>query len=639
MRRAQTPNLELSGGAADTSPQRRAVTPGPEWGHHPGLHNSNEDLSGARDIPAHYRQPSYLTAMDTVSGGGGGHARDQFDGFRSRPTAGSEFPPSSLGEDSYSRSHTLPARSSSHCRSQQPGVPQYTQSSTQGYTTTTQSHFQRYPNQYPHSGVGYNSPQHQRPASAQSYTAQGHSAHNNVNIPSNAQHQGNSNIPSSQPPPRPPMPRQNSIDVASDAGYDDWTLSTSEQYRRQGPVSPRKEKADFSFPNSPQRVAQQPVGKMNEVQRMDSFTKENNGADVIRSHRGRIHEEYPLEHMQRNRRNSQDDVLRVIPRGDASKPQSTDFQKAMKRARSLENTAEASAPPPAVRPATSVTRGRPASARPYDFGHQKPVVSQQPQQPQRSASTQPDRQPPTVYPDPEYMTHEELMRQNRASSRLSSGLDALDGQQKLSKVPSGKSGSSEDNYATFNMRKQTESILHLQNRMRPKVPHGAALPPSSQHNTSSSSIDTMPASFRDALQVDIPADNISIGSNMSKSDSGYRSGDRASNSSASSGVDSPLPDGPGVHGQRQYGKAAFVYGSYDPKVHSSNDSLDSAQSGQSCATLTNKSTGGQPLGNIPEAAVPKLVPHAKETAPVPPAYVVAQQGMRVSQCREFYHKS
>ena len=328
------------------------------------------------------------------------------------------------------------------------------------------------------------------------------------------------------------------------------------------------------------------------------------------------------------------------PYGEFSKPQSTEFQNAMKRAKSLENTAAApEQAAAAVRTGVPVSKSRPASARPYDYGNRKPTVNQH-AQPPRSASTQPVKQPTTSYPDPEYVSHEEIMKQN-AGLRSGMGMDNADGVSKpvqpaknaSQPASEGSSSPTEDNYATFNMRKQVENILHLQNRMRPKTPSGHPSSNVPSQATSCTSLETMPVGFKETLKVDIPGDNISIGSNMSKSDSGYRSGDRNSASSASSGVDSPLPDGPRSH--QNYGKTAFVYGSYDPKaiLHSSSDSLDSAQSGQSCATLTNRSSSGQFLSNIPENVVSAYESHAKDlkkpeltVSPVMLPGFIAQQG-------------
>ena len=381
------------------------------------------------------------------------------------------------------------------------------------------------------------------------------------------------------------------------------------------------------------------MAKGNDVQRMESFSK-SNGADIIRYSKS-IHDEYPLEHFQRNRSHSQDGILSSTggPYGEISKSQSTDFQNAMKRAKSLENTAAAAEQAAAaVRTGAPVSRSRPASARPYDYGHQKPVV-QQHTQPPRSASTQPDKQPTIMYPDPEYVTHEEIMKQN-SGLRSNRGMDNVDGPSKpantsLHPQQKGLSSRTEDNYATFNMRKKVENILHLQNRMRPKVPSGHSSSSTPSHASSNTSLDTPPAVFKDTLQVDIPGDNISIGSNMSKSDSGYRSGDRNSASSVSSGVDSPLPDS-----HRHYGKTAFVYGNYDPKgvLHSSNDSLDSAQSGQSCATLTNKSTSGQPLGNIPENVMTGYSSRGKDSRPEPPMSLVVSPAYIAEQGNEGFIK-
>ncbi len=710
MRRAQTPNPELSTqGLGMNTPQRRAVTPGPEWARPalPGHYNSTEDVSGARDNSAHFRQPSFLTAMDSVN------MREQYNqsypqssGFGAEgpycvggPSRG-HYPLSSTGEDGYSRAHTLPARSSAYYpNQQQSNVPHYSAAGPRheaAYPAPSQSHStqgSQYANQYPAQSRyqqqqqqqqypapnGYTPNQQQQQQQQQGYPTQDHGAsqsgHNYMNIPPSYQgtHVPNSQQPQQQqqqqqqqhPPPRPPQPRRNSKDLIppTSEGYNDWTLSTSEQYRRQGPVSPRKEKPEFSYPNpsSPQRAVPVPTPAQGGVQRMDSFTKEGNGADVIRYQR----RETPGDQNQRGRRNSQEGVLSekapAAPSAPGSKSTSSaEFQNAMKRARSLENTASAAeqasgsvAPtaPAASRPGAPLSRHRPASARPYDYGHQKPVVNHhqpQSQLPQRSASTQPDQQPKIVYPDPEYVTHEELMRQQALSTRLSAGLDTVDGkvglQAKGSPTKPGSSSPTEDNYATFNMRKQVENILQMQSKLRPKAPAGHPMSSAASHTSSSTSLDTMPAAFKDALQVDIPGDNISISSNMSKSDSGYRSGDRASNSSASSGVDSPLPEGPGGH--RHYGKTAFVYGSYDPKavLHSSNDSLDSAQSGQSCATLTNKSVGGQPLTNIPENVVSRqpagkdLTKRPEPTVVSPvvtPAYV-EQQGRFFSLRRSLF---
>ena len=664
MRRSQTPNPELSSeGVGMNTPQRRAITPGPEWGH-PGHYNSNEDLAGARDNAAHYRQPSYLTAMDTVD-----YRQQSYpptSGYDNNPygtvtPSRNNYSASSVsGGSSYNGSHTLPARGSSYYPVKQTNVPQYTTSTTSTSQHYTQSHnqpvhsnrqyptqAQQYPNQaqqypqpqYPsqHQSqptVGYN-PNQQPVQHSQSYTSQGHTSlpGQNRDIPTSYQGSVNSNshIPS----------RTVQSNDLCNQGYDDWTLSNSEQYRRTTPVSPTKEKSRFVYPTSPQRSAQPTVAKVNEVHRIDSFTKRGNGADIVRYPKS-IHDEYPLEHYQRNRSHSQDGILGTGggPYGEVSKSQDSGFQSAMKRAKSLENTAAAAEQAAAtIRTGAAVSRSRPASARPYDYGHQKPVVHQH-GQPPRSASTQPDKQPTIVYPEPEYVSHEEIMKQT-SGFRGNRGMDNVDGPMKPAKSSlhphsKGSASSNEDNYATFNMRKQVENILHLQNRIRPKSSAGHPSSSTPSHASSNTSLDTMSTGFKDTLQVDIPGDNISIGSNMSKSDSGYRSGDRNSASSASSGVDSPQPEG-----TRQYGKTAFVYGSYDPKaaVHSSNDSLDSAQSGQSCVTLTNKSTNGQHLGNIPENVATGYASHVKDLkrpdpsiSPAVSAAYIAQQGTQKLNC-------
>ena len=637
MRRSQTPNPEL--GSQDigiNAPQRRAITPGPEWDH-PGHYNSNEDLAGAKDN-AHYRQPSYLTAMDSVD-----HHHHSYDRHPYPPASGydhnpygtvaasrSNYPTSSVAGGSYSGSHTLPARSSSHYPVQQT-LPQYTSStSVPQHHPHSQSHNHPMQNskQYPRESHQY--PQSQYPNQDSSQPT-GYGNHSQPLHTYNYQGHSLQSHSSSQVQSRPQQSHQ-SADL-SNQDYADWTLSTSEQYRRQTPASPTKEKTRFMYPGSPQKGAHSTMAKGNDVQRMESFSK-SNGADIIRYSKS-IHNEYPLEHFQRNRSHSQDGILSNAggPYGEIPKSQSTDFQNAMKRAKSLENTAAAAEQAAAaVRTGAPVSRSRPASARPYDYGHQKPVVQQHPQPP-RSASTQPDKQPTIMYPDPEYVTHEEIMKQN-SGLRSNRGMDNVDGPSKpanssLHPQQKGLSSRTEDNDATFNMRKKVENILHLQNRMRPKVPSGHSSSSTPSHASSNTSLDTPPAVFKDTLQVDIPGDNISIGSNMSKSDSGYRSGDRNSASSVSSGVDSPLPDS-----HRHYGKTAFIYGNYDPKgaLHSSNDSLDSAQSGQSCATLTNKSTSGQPLGNIPENVITGYLSRGKDSIPEPamspvvsPAYV-AEQG-------------
>ena len=261
MRRSQTPNPEL--GSQDigiNAPQRRAITPGPEWGH-PGHYNSNEDLAGAKDN-AHYRQPSYLTAMDSVD-----HHHHSYDRHPYPPASGydhnpygtvaasrSNYPTSSVAGGSYSGSHTLPARSSSHYPVQQT-LPQYTSStSVPQHHPHSQSHNHpmqnskqypreshqypqsQYPNQDSSQPTGYGTHSQPLQSHSQTYNYQGHSVQSHS---------------SSQVPSRPQQSHQ-SADL-SNQDYADWTLSTSEQYRRQTPVSPTKEKTRFMYPGSPQK--------------------------------------------------------------------------------------------------------------------------------------------------------------------------------------------------------------------------------------------------------------------------------------------------------------------------------------------------------------------------------------------------
>ena len=71
--RALTPNTEIGHSKEPpVAPVPRSVTPGPDW----GKYHSDDELDGSAGI-AHFRQPSYLSAMDTV-GLPGGAAQDPY---------------------------------------------------------------------------------------------------------------------------------------------------------------------------------------------------------------------------------------------------------------------------------------------------------------------------------------------------------------------------------------------------------------------------------------------------------------------------------------------------------------------------------------------------------------------------------
>ena len=325
--------------------------------------------------------------------------------------------------------------------------------------------------------------------------------------------------------------------------------------------------------------------------------------------------------------------------GDVS-AQNSNFENGNKRTVQGDNATVA--PDQASRPGVPpVSRSRCNSARAYDYGNQRPTVDQVP----RATSTQPDKQP--VH-NPEYISHAELMKQkmdysSKVSDRVDNGQNVYPntqhgypGQhgapahQHPNPYPGQHPSSRKDDPGYIN-RRQVESILQLQNRMRPKAP----TPGMKNGPPSGNGLDN--GFFKDSLNVDIPGDNISLSSNMSRSDSGYRSGDRGSASSTtSSGVDSPLPEGPKPHSQLTYGKTAFVCG-YDSKNqhHSSNDSLDSAQSGQSCATLVGR-PASQPLSNIPESLPPRK--EQKQPVPLPKSAPVSQAGNNLleSSCNRIY---
>ena len=209
-----------------------------------------------------------------------------------------------MAEGNYNGSRTLPTR--------QQNVSQYTlrttsiphhSANTQSqnlpaensqYSSKSQQYTQQYPqSQYPSQQSqltgGYNP--HQQPSQQWSYSSQGQAMQpqpgHNKDIPKSYQGSTNSR---SQIPSRREQPCQRDI---SHQGNNDWTLSTSEQcHHRQVQVSPSDEKSRFVYPSSPQRNTQPSVAKVNDIQRIDSFTKKGNGADVVRYH-GTIHDDYP----------------------------------------------------------------------------------------------------------------------------------------------------------------------------------------------------------------------------------------------------------------------------------------------------------------------------------------------------------
>ena len=69
--RARTPNPDdlLHSDVNAALPERRAMTPGPEWGRYDSDNDDNTDAAGTTGEHKHFRQSSYLTAMEELSKG------------------------------------------------------------------------------------------------------------------------------------------------------------------------------------------------------------------------------------------------------------------------------------------------------------------------------------------------------------------------------------------------------------------------------------------------------------------------------------------------------------------------------------------------------------------------------------------
>lgn len=590
-----TPGPDQQGQDAQTIP-RRAITPGPDWGRY---NSGDEDETDGPSGAVHFRQSSYLQALDAVPG-------EKV--HRSKTATHGGDPYYNAQRENYGP--------------QANGAPQNGKQMKQV-------------NQY---GTNDDRYREDRQTTQQSQNNHSQGQTNGKPYPPGSQYQYIK--PQTHPPvPLKPKPAPEEVKrqpppiaAKPTVDYQDWTLSTSENYRRQNmPKSPVKE-ANFVFPSSP--IKNKPaanMAKVNEIQRLESFKKGKGkiGVDVVRyqvrgtdkvdgsNTYGPLDPEalYPGNEsgvMQTSNKPGQMPNSQSHPAIKSEANPNTGTHSNLKRTRSLENTTQAE-PVPAAYNGQVANKLRPQSARPFEHTN-----SNKPPPP----TTPKLKRPSNVHSSTE--VQDSMARRHGVEP----GMNVVDGKppRPASRGPGYKDWKDEeDPYGTLSYinRKAVESILQQQKSgaVNSRVRTLSQGPGSAGSRSSNSSLESCTEQLNrgnhglpqrpalpEALRVEIPGDNVSLGS---QKDSGYRSGgsgDRNSASSMSSvSVDSPVTDGtrlthPQHHYQhgvqnhhphqqhhqqshQQYQHPQNVYASADAKSHSSTDSLSSGQSGQSYATI------------------------------------------------------
>ena len=613
MRRAMTPGPEHGSQYSDVQViPRRAITPGPEWGRYRG----EDEVDGQSKAEAvHFRQPSYLMALDVAPGekvreprsktathGGDPYysanmAQENF----SQQLQSSKPPPMNMVNGMVDRYDNLPHSEHNHMN---PSSRHQSMNGMQGPHHGSQGHtVQHHGNNHVQTGQHHGN---------HAQTGQHHGNHHAQTM----QHYGNSQgqyqycAPQTYPPKavmngvEGNAPKQSNQLAKTD--YPEWSRSTSEPYRRHnGPKSPTKEdNVAFVYPTSPSKN-QTPtaLAKVNEIQRIDSFKKGKGrlGAghyQVSESSKPQPksgHPYGPLDPealypghesgvMQASSTTNPNHIPCQMPNSQshpALKSETQTSQSNLKRTRSLENTNQLppDVPIPSSSNANTVGRTRPQSARPFEYPGSKCGSEQ--------AGSH--RNAPSAYITPQQGVAQPDRRH-----------DIVNGKPPKPMPSNGKPGhrnwkDEEDPYGTLQYinRRAVENILNYQqqkpagssNRGHPSQ-NG---PGSAGSRSSNSSLDSMAAeqlsrsqvapprpALPEALKVDIPGDNLSLGSHQ---DSGYRSAN-SDRTSGSSSVESPVNDGTRVVPGREPLKSQshLSYGSGDTRTHSSSDSLSSGHS-------------------------------------------------------------
>ena len=622
--RSLTPDLELREQEAPVI--RRSVTPGPEWGKY---HSDDEDTTKPKPDITHLRQSSFLTAMDNVGRSNdrlvnGGHQSDHCVGNRpimdsSQTVQREVYKPynsrdphvpickkqqSHLALNGYQtvastedirirtgqqpllhepvQAYQKPVPQPQHAYQppQPQAVPVYPNAVSQpqhAYQPQQAVQTSSKPMSQPQNA--YQPPQTQAVPAYPKPLSQPQHAHQPLSQP---QHAHQPPQPQAYPKPvsqhthQPPLPSTHNVDLMnkkqphavnrhnyvrqgenpslaqdllgplpkaahavpadvtqSDSSRHDWTLSGCSQYRRQLPVTNNKMDPGKTVPDS------RPVDNL--PTRVSDATSHN-----------------------------------VQTAANAQKNTTTESSKsshlesvAFKRTRSLEDceSAKKDVCTSVSTAETGLAKGRPHSARPYDYAH-RPVVAPKPNTSSRTQCT----------PDQKYLAGEDQITTNSI---------------KTDKVSEQALG--DNNYGTYISRKAVESILKYQNGPTRTTSVSSSIASSKEADPSvcvrdfNRVIDSKTchtsALTSEALKVDIP-DNMSIGSGSHK-DSGYRSGgssgDRASSASSVS-VDSPIIDPCRGYPPALY-RALYPGISQEAGSRSSTDSMASIQSSHSSSTL------------------------------------------------------
>ena len=575
MKRSVTPNPD-SGKEKVTALPRRAITPGPEWGHY----DSDDDSRTSTVV--HQRQSSYLNALDCVDSSDVWKA--PLSGVRSlagktpdyrhpdlktaKPvdakSSGSQYHERSCyhqtpGSSAYqNRCHTAPCDGqngySGDCVSQSQGSSTAVYGSVCSGSTITSvaGSATTYQVAASHNGTNthYLSASHgtSYPSGQQAVQTSHHSNHQQSVLTShysNCQQQ-------SVPKPHYPNGQQ--------------SVSTSHSSNGQQYISPSQ------YHNGQQFV---PVSHYSGSQQSDSVSSQ-------RMNYGNSAQAVPNVCNTNNRQ--------ALPLSATSHklPQSAPSTPGMKRAQFVENSDSLLGRGPNSRP--TVSRSRPSSARPYDYGHSRPTVD-----PKTGAVIMPTHQQPPPVSGALSEWNEAVLigdfttpdscelKQTSANKTLNS-----------SRYGAVQNDDVDDGYGTYINPKTVQNVLNIQKSKNSKtganksikmVPVNGNIHTSELADQKNPRVSLHNQALLADLKVDIPGDNISLGSHK---DSGYRSGgssgDRNSASSASSiSFDSPTADNfrgfAGIH-------RPLVH-TYNSSSHSSSESLSSTQSGQTVKNLPN----------------------------------------------------
>ncbi len=420
-RRSLTPNPQMEAGRSEHVHriQRRAITPGPEqsWGYY-----DSDDEQHPKQQPVHFRQPSYIIAMDQTdmkhsnqSNQYGNHSNQHGNHNNQHGNNNNQHGNNNSQHSNHSNQH---------------GNHSNQQDNEHGNHS---NHSNSYPSKLSGQSAHSVALGEQRLMPHQQYPETNQSCSHSNGFPCPDSNSSNTSLSSQS---------------QHNSGYEDWTLSNNQPYRRPRPTpaSPTKGRDDakFIFPASPKHKPTA-LAKVSEIQRIDSFKGKAKGArfgadviryqyvsDVLPNHQTTCQDDQPpTDNLDRPMEskdvqcrqygsmadlNGQESVRQGTPDRSMSVPEPTNDsqQSSMKRTKSLEDVTQATISDTVPAHHTHVSRTRTQSCRPYDYAHERPVVAQHKvnqaaqDKPQLSPRSQPHYQygmPQQPAPQPGQETH------------------------------------------------------------------------------------------------------------------------------------------------------------------------------------------------------------------------------------------